>query len=231
MKEIAENLDAQLLKIGKVLNTRWVASSYRTVLAVWNNYEPLYWHFKAKITEKGKQSVMYEGLNKRIQSPEFLLDLALMYDVLFKLSELSESLQNRSMNTVKADRCVKRAMRSIESLKRKIGTKMMIASDSVKDGKFGTITLSSNRRHVSIDANAFIDKLLDAMKDRLFATNAAGSVRTHDAYQKLLDEIGVLFPNYWPQNMKFDYGVGEVRSLCNRFGLATNSSVCVPRLR
>ena len=47
---------------------------------------------------------MYEGLNRRIQSPEFLLHLALMCDVFFELSELSEILQDRSMNI--ADRCV-----------------------------------------------------------------------------------------------------------------------------
>ena len=41
--------------------------------------------------------------------------------------------------------------------------------------------LSSNRRHVSVDANAFIDKLLDATRYHLFATNAAGTVRTSDA--------------------------------------------------
>ena len=90
-------------------------------------------------------------------------------------------------------------MRSIESLKRKTGTKMMIANDSVKDGKFGIVPLSSNHRHVSIDANALIDKLLDAMRDRLFATNAAGTVRR--IYQKLLDQICVLYPTYWPQDL------------------------------
>ena len=225
LKGIAENLDVQLLKIGKVLSTRWVASSYRTVLAVWNNYEALYGHFKAKSVVNGKQSAMYEGLNKRIQSSEFLIDLALMYDVLFELSELSESLQNRSMNIVKADRCIRRSMVSIQSLKHKTGTKMMIASDSIKDGIFGIVPLTSNNRHFKIDANAFIDKLLDAMKDRLFATNAAGSVRTHDVYQKLLDEICVLFPDYWPQDIDFDYGVKEVRSLCNRFGLVKSSTL------
>ena len=52
LKEVAKNLDAQLLKIGKVLSTRWDASSHRTVLAVWNNYEALYQHFKNKAAEK-----------------------------------------------------------------------------------------------------------------------------------------------------------------------------------
>ena len=32
----------------------------------------------------------------------------------------------------------------------------MIANNSVKDGKFGIVPLSSNCRHVSVDANAFL---------------------------------------------------------------------------
>ena len=72
----------------------------------------------------------------------------------------------------------------------------MIANDSVKDGKFGIVPLSSNRRHVSVDANALINKLLDAMRDRLFATNAAGTVRTNDAYQNLLDQVCVLHATF-----------------------------------
>ena len=129
LKEAAKGLDAQLLKIGKVLSKRWVASSYRTVLAVWKNCKalPVYQHFKAKVAEKDKQAAMYEGLNRRIQSSESLLDLALMCHVLFELSALSEILQHHSMNIVKVDRCVRRATRSIESFKRKTGTKMTIA--------------------------------------------------------------------------------------------------------
>ena len=141
LKEVAKNLDAQLLKIGKVLSTRWVVSSHRTVLAVWNNYEALYQHFKDKAAEKEKQSAMYDGVNKRIQSPEL------------------------------------------------------------------------------------IEKLLDAMRDRLFATNAAGTVRNSDAYQKLFDQVCVLYPTYWPQYHDFNYDEEEVRSLCNRFGLARSSTV------
>ena len=58
----------------------------------------------------------------------------------------------------------------------------MIANDSVKDGNFGIVPLSSNPSHISVDANALIDKLLNAIRDRLFATNAAVTVRTSDAY-------------------------------------------------
>ena len=40
--------------------------------------------------------------------------------------------------------------------------------------KCGIVPLSSNCRHVSVDANTLVEKLLNAMRDRLFATNAAG---------------------------------------------------------
>ena len=99
---------------------------------------------------------------------------------------------------------------------------MMIANDSVKSEEFGIVPLCSNH---SVDHNALIDKLLDAMKDRLFATTASGTVRTSAAYQKLLDQIFVLYPTYWPQDVDFNYGVEEIRSLCDRFGLARSVTV------
>ena len=45
-EEITVRVEVQLLKIGRILSTRWVASSYRSVLAVWTNYEALVQHFE-----------------------------------------------------------------------------------------------------------------------------------------------------------------------------------------
>ena len=102
---------------------------------------------------------------------------------------------------------------------------MMIANDSVKCEEFRIVPLCSNHRHVSVDHNALIDKLLDAMKDRLFATSASGTVRTSTAYQKLLGRVSVFYPTYWPQDVDFKYGVEEIRSRCDRFGLARSVAV------
>ena len=122
---------------------------------------------------------------------------------------------------------VRRATRSIESLKRKTGTKMMIANDSVNSGKFEIVLLCSNHTHVSVDHNSLIEKLLHAMKDRLFATTASGTVRASAAYQKLLDQVSVLYPTYWPQDVDFNYGVEEIRSLCDRFALARSVIIII----
>ena len=47
------------------------------------------------INEKTKQS-MYIGLYKHIPSKDFLLNLALIYDLLYKLSLSSEALHSRN---------------------------------------------------------------------------------------------------------------------------------------
>jgi len=41
----AAELNVTLLKTGRVLDVRWVASRLRTVLAVWTNHPALYKHF------------------------------------------------------------------------------------------------------------------------------------------------------------------------------------------
>jgi hypothetical protein len=42
----AATLYVQLLKTGRILSTHWVASSFRCVSAVWQDYEALVLHFK-----------------------------------------------------------------------------------------------------------------------------------------------------------------------------------------
>ena len=92
-------------------------------------------------------------------------------------------------------------------------------------GKCGIVPPTSNPRHIIVDANTLIEKLLNAMRDRLFATNVARTVQTSDAYQKLFDQVCILYPTYWPQDLDFSYGEEEVQSLCNRFGLTRSSTV------
>ena len=46
MQICANLLEGELLKIGRILSTRWVAISFRSVLAVWENYEVLVQHFE-----------------------------------------------------------------------------------------------------------------------------------------------------------------------------------------
>ena len=57
---------------------RWVASSFRTVKAVYDDLEPLYLHFKeASSSSKWTKNdnAMFTGMLTRIQSVEFIVDL------------------------------------------------------------------------------------------------------------------------------------------------------------
>jgi hypothetical protein len=76
LQACAKRLEMQLLKIGRILITRWVASSFRSVSAVWQDYEALVRHFtnaKDDCSRDKKDRSMYEGLLKKITTVEFVL--------------------------------------------------------------------------------------------------------------------------------------------------------------
>ncbi|XP_065645604.1 E3 SUMO-protein ligase KIAA1586-like [Hydra vulgaris] len=95
LRSCAELLNIQLLKIGRILNARWVSSRFRSVFAVWENYEALVKHFEEAVVgptwDKNEKST-YAGL---------------MCDALQKLSELSLDLQKRNINLYKANKKIK----------------------------------------------------------------------------------------------------------------------------
>jgi hypothetical protein len=69
LHECAKLLEIQLLKIGRILSTRWVASSFHSVSAVWGNFEALVRHFKEAEndpTRNKKDRCMYQGLQRKI---------------------------------------------------------------------------------------------------------------------------------------------------------------------
>ena len=71
----AELLGAELLQIGRILSTRWVSSSLRTVLAVWNNFESLVYHFEEAMhdpTRDKNDKCTYDGLKKKSHLQNFI---------------------------------------------------------------------------------------------------------------------------------------------------------------
>lgn len=65
LEQCATEVSSQLKKIGRVLGTRWVASSYRSLLAVWQSYPALHQHFSTAMQDVENSSTrrsMYKGL-------------------------------------------------------------------------------------------------------------------------------------------------------------------------
>jgi len=79
LETCASELGVQLLKIGKMLDVRWVASSSRTVKAVWLNYCALHAHFVSTSSDvklNSKEGAQCEGMADKLSSTAFLLNLA-----------------------------------------------------------------------------------------------------------------------------------------------------------
>jgi len=120
IKDVCNELNIIFVKVGRVLDTRWVASSWRAVNAVWKTFPALSKHFYNSSIDKTKDSITrskYLGLYKKLCSPEFLYDLSLMCDVHLELSNLSLNLQNQKITHMEANLNIKRSIRILESFK------------------------------------------------------------------------------------------------------------------
>lgn len=226
----ALELNVQVKKIGRVLNTRWVASSFRTVAAVWNNFQALAAHFKAgadPASQKFEQALKskYSGLLKKLCSPQFVQDLGLMYDCLEELKFLSESLQKRNMNLPEADKLIRRAIRRIECLKDQSGPKMTESKSYAAASIFDKTPLKTNAKHISINQNQFLQSLADNLRQRLLTSDTARvtagkTVPNERQDNQIIAQLAVISPDYWPNDMCVNYGEAELRLLCTRFRLS-----------
>ncbi|KAF4529208.1 hypothetical protein B566_EDAN011454 [Ephemera danica] len=120
IRDISSELHSQFLKIGKVFDVRWVASSKRTVKSLWVSFKSLVTHFERICADQTRSNLVRakcKGVVKKLSSPEFVSNLGVMYDVLSELSILSEELQNNSMTLCKADNAVQRTICVLEARK------------------------------------------------------------------------------------------------------------------
>lgn len=67
LKSCATLLEAEIKKIGKVLDTRWPASSFSTVKAVWTSFAILAQHFESR-SDGGKDAAKFRGLLSTVRN-------------------------------------------------------------------------------------------------------------------------------------------------------------------
>lgn len=221
LHECARMLEIQLLKIGRVLSTRWVASSFRSVSAVWENFSALVRHFKEAEndpTRDKKDRCMYEGMHKKITSIEFILDLGLMCDALQELSELSLELQDRNINLYQADVKTKSLVQIFEERRIVPGTYYKHAVIASNNLTFEGIELHKNNKknEPAIDPNTFYGELKRSIEERLI---------TNDDDTKFINWTRILYPNNWPENAPLTFGEEEIRSLAQRLQINERESV------
>lgn len=72
LEECASQVHSELVKIGRVLDVRWVASSYRSLLAVWKSFPALYkFATESDSAKQAKNAATYSGITTVLQSSQF----------------------------------------------------------------------------------------------------------------------------------------------------------------
>jgi len=175
-------------------------------------YPALYKHFKEASEDKyrdQKTRSKYKGLCKRLESLQFLSDLALMCDVLSELSQLSLDLQSRDATLIQADKKIKRTIRVIDSLKTINGDYYAEAVEAIEQMMFKDIPLCNNIKLVCINKNQFITSIINNLNMRLLDNNEEDKI--------IIQDIQILDKKTWPADVNIRFGEQEVKRLCNRF--------------
>ncbi|KAJ4938997.1 hypothetical protein JOQ06_028460, partial [Pogonophryne albipinna] len=191
LAQCAQAVGQRLLVIGRVLSIRWVASSERSVRAVWENYRVLHDHFTNAANDTSRDSrdrAKYKGLDDVLTSATFVSNLGLMYDALTELSDLSRQLQKREMTLPTADRLLTREIRVFESM----------------------VTMPGP--HMTTVHTALAEEVLQG------CCPATREIPLHGREARdnqLIQDMKVIHPGSWPEEeLDVQYGDVEVLRLC-----------------
>lgn len=144
LEEAAADLNMQILRIGQIFNIRWVASSFNTVKAVWNNYPALARHFKIASEDASRNDTerkKFLALYKHLTNSGFLLDLACMKDILRELQGLSLKCQQRDITLVDASCHILQCIDILKAMKASGGKSTQKAEQRTSLGLFKDVQL------------------------------------------------------------------------------------------
>ena len=181
LQQAASALDSELQKIGRILDTRWVSSSYRATSAVIRSFSSLAKHMKIASDDKERDTrerLKYSRMLSYLTSKNFVLNLALMSEALSELSSLSLVLQSRDITFVQAHKKIKILIAVFTERKEKPGK---FVDDATKEiAEHGTyqgahISTSSRISVPLINADQSYQALADNLSTRLFTTCSRSS--------------------------------------------------------
>lgn len=231
LDEKAQKVGEQLRKIGRIFNVRWVASSYAIVSACGEitSLCAIISKLLPKIQkEVQKDRSTFLGMLKRIRSPEFLIDLGLMYDTLHELSNLSLLLQERGTSIVYADKLIRRTIQVLETMKDKgNGTKSLEAKSAATQLKFHCVELTENKKLETVNEKQFLASLINHLRAQLLTTQSSNERKGDNCmtdickqnYDDLKQQFAVLDETSWPTEIPSGVGEDMIKKLCTRFGL------------
>ena len=230
LRQCAMELNTQLMSIGRLLDTRWVASSYRTLKAVWQSFSALNSHFESASNDTrrdAKERSSYKGLMLKLTSDQFLLDMGTVLDALQELSELSLELQKRSLNIIESHRALCRQIRVFEAMVESGGTYLKEALKAAEERTFKGVRLHSATKNTpSINHKQLYRSLVDNMKHRLLVCHSSCSssleasiLEKSAQYTSLIESAKILYPEYWLEPYDTLFGDAEISYLCSKFSI------------
>lgn len=171
LKKCAKELDLQFLSVGRILSTRWVASSFRSVKAVWRNYEALFKHFQESSLDNSrssKEKSTFDGLKLKITTTSFVLNIGLLLDALSELSDLSLELQKRCITLPEAHNLIRQIL-VFESMATRDNHEFYLeAKQSVEQMKFKNVPLHINDKDNN-NHSQFYRSLAENLRFRMFS--------------------------------------------------------------
>lgn len=147
---------------------------------------------------------MYSGLSKKLSCTEFILNLAIMYDILAELSMLSESLKNQETNVYYADKLIRRSMRFLREWRKSLEQKLW--KRKLLSGKENPALFHSQKpkKTPTVNHQQLITNVINNMHKILFTRISShepcvpSTPSYQAAYKSLLKELKVLEPDHWP---------------------------------
>lgn len=207
----AVQLETQIMRIGRMLETRWVASSFKTVIAVWTSYRALHDHFQYAATDvlrDAKERASFSGLDKKLTSTAFVHNLGVMLDALEELKGLSEALQSRDIAMSTANKLIKRQIDVFRGRKEVGGHYQMLASSAISEKSFLGVPIHESKvTEKLINSSQFYQALIDNMSKRLL----------QKCDEEWFDKVSCLVPSSWPSVLPPTYGEDSLRSMSEFF--------------
>ncbi|XP_069098318.1 E3 SUMO-protein ligase KIAA1586-like [Pleurodeles waltl] len=224
LRQCAKEIEQRFLVIGRVLSIRWVASSERSVKAVWQTFSSLHQHFsKAAVDQQrdARDRAKYAGLDNILTSCSFLKNVGIMLDALAELSDFSRQLQRNDTTLPDAEKLLIRAVRVFESMVNTPGPYTEEAMEACSSLTFRGVGLHVKSKFPEINAPQFYRSLTENLKTR-FSTTKSSHVSTKladtpktDSMKLFTQHIKLIYPENWPEDsMDIQYGDKDVRQLC-----------------
>ncbi|XP_055384099.1 E3 SUMO-protein ligase KIAA1586-like [Condylostylus longicornis] len=193
LNNISENLCLDIIKIVRVLGPRWASCSLRAALAVWRSYPALYEFFSSNSIQK------FSGMAKRLQNKYFLIDLALMIDILQDCSLLSNALQARNINIARGDQLIRRTINAFQILKNSRGFYEKKVDEVINSEALKNINFTENKIYGNLARDSLIDSIIKNMKLRLIDCSQirSSSDKKNIENTKIYELANLLEPSTW----------------------------------